>query len=68
VWKLYVEVTSAEDRVSHRVAYPVYEAGLLSGEGRYTAMCGRTVLAASMVCVPGRQCALCRAAVSGPGG
>lgn len=40
-------------------------AGLLSGEGRFLAVCGRTVLAASLAGSPGRRCARCRAAVSG---
>ena len=62
----FVRVTSAEDTTSHLVAHRLYEEGLVSGEGRYAAMCGKSVLAASMATAPGRQCPLCRAFLTTP--
>jgi hypothetical protein len=62
----FVEVMDADDGRAHLVAFRLYEAGLVSGEGRYAAMCGRAVLAASMATAPGRQCPLCRACLDGP--
>ncbi|WP_214403758.1 hypothetical protein [Pseudonocardia lacus] len=59
----FVRVTSP-DGTSHLVAFRLYEAGLMSGDGRYAAACGRTVLAASMAAAPGRPCPLCRASVT----
>jgi len=59
----FVQVVSAADDTAHLVAYRRYEAGLVSGAGRYPAMCGRTVLAASMVVAPGRRCPLCQASL-----
>jgi hypothetical protein len=60
----FVQVTSAGDDMAHLVAFRLYEEGLMSGEGRYAAVCGRTVLAASMATAPGRRCPLCRASLS----
>jgi hypothetical protein len=60
----FVQVTSAGDDTAHLVAFRLYEEGLMSGEGRYVAMCGRSVLAASMATAPGRRCPLCRASLS----
>lgn len=60
----FVQVMSAEDGVSHLIAFRLYEEGLMQGEGRYVASCGKAVLAASMVTAPGRQCPLCRAAMN----
>jgi hypothetical protein len=51
-----VQVMSAEDDVAHLISFPLHEAGLLVGEGRYIASCGKTVLAAAMSTAPGRQC------------
>lgn len=62
----FVEVTSAHDSRAHLVATRRFEAGLLSGAGRYPATCGGTVLAASMAAAPGRRCPLCRASLDGP--
>jgi hypothetical protein len=61
----FVQVMSAEDDTTHLVAYRLYEAGLTSGTGRYAAMCGKSVLAASMATAPGRGCPLCRASRHG---
>jgi hypothetical protein len=62
--KAFVQVTSAGDDMAHLVAFRLYEEGLMSGEGRFAAMCGRTVLAASMATAPARRCPLCRVSLS----
>ncbi|MBA3575575.1 MAG: hypothetical protein H0W37_11585 [Pseudonocardiales bacterium] len=46
-------VTSATDGRTHRIADDAYLAGLVAGSGRYTALCGRRVVAAALVCPPG---------------
>jgi hypothetical protein len=61
-----VQVVSAEDDTAHLVAFRLYEEGLLSGGGRFAAVCGTSVLAASMATAPGRRCPLCRAASDAP--
>ena len=61
----FIQVTSAGDDLSHLVAFRLYEEGLMAGEGRYAALCGRTILAASMSTTPGRDCPLCRASLGG---
>jgi hypothetical protein len=55
-----IELTAVEDGRSHRVEGDAYSAGLVAGAGRYTTMCGRTVLAAAMTTAPGRMCRWCR--------
>jgi hypothetical protein len=62
----FIEVTGAVDGLSHRVPQRLYEEGLTSGAGTYQAACGRAVLAAAMATGPGRECPLCRAAVTLP--
>ncbi|MCO1659116.1 hypothetical protein [Pseudonocardia humida] len=57
----FVLVRGADDGMAHLVGYRLYESGLIGGEGRYLAVCGRTVLAAAMAAEPGRVCRLCRA-------
>ncbi|MGH4018173.1 MAG: hypothetical protein ACRDT0_02795 [Pseudonocardiaceae bacterium] len=59
-------VTSATDGRCHRVADDAYTAGLVERSGRYTALCGRRVPSAPMVCPPGPDCAGCLAAVGVP--
>ncbi len=59
----FVHLTSAQGE-THLIAMRLYEESLATGEGRYTALCGSSVLVASMVAEPGRVCALCRAAAS----
>ena len=56
-------VTSATDGRTHRIAEDAYTAGLVAGSGRYTALCGRLVMAAALVCPPGPDCQGCTAAV-----
>jgi len=60
----FVQVMSAEDNSTHLISFPLYEAGLVVGEGKYVASCGKTVLAAAMATAPGRQCPSCRAAMN----
>ncbi|MGH4021509.1 MAG: hypothetical protein ACRDT0_20210 [Pseudonocardiaceae bacterium] len=63
-------VTSVTDGRRHRVAEDAYTAGLVAGSGRYTALCGRRVASAALVCPPGPDCRGCVAAagVPHPGG
>jgi hypothetical protein len=60
----FVQVTSAQDNTAHLVAFRLYEAGLMTGEGRFAAVCGKAVLAASMATASGRRCPLCRASLT----
>ena len=55
-----VELTGADDGMSHRVTESAYSEGLTNGAGRFTATCGRDVLAAAMVTAPGPACRRCR--------
>lgn len=59
----YVEVTAADDGLSHRVTQAVYESCLSAKDGRYLAVCGRVVPAAAMITQPGPICQLCAASV-----
>lgn len=61
---LYIEVTGADDGLSHRVAQPVYDQCVACGEGRYLALCGKVVLAAALITQPGPVCRLCLASVT----
>ena len=56
----YVELTAAADGLRHRIAEPAYEEGLTTGAGRYTALCGRSVMTAALITVPGPVCRECR--------
>jgi hypothetical protein len=55
-----IELTAVEDGRSHRVDIDAYGVGLTSGTGRYRTLCGRSVLAASMITAPGPGCRECR--------
>ncbi|MGH4019320.1 MAG: hypothetical protein ACRDT0_08805 [Pseudonocardiaceae bacterium] len=57
-------VTSAADGRVHWVADDAYTAGLAAHSGRYTALCGHTVVAAAMVCPPGPACRNCATAAA----
>ncbi|MGH3978026.1 MAG: hypothetical protein ACRDRZ_03330, partial [Pseudonocardiaceae bacterium] len=46
-------VTSTTDGRCHRIADDDYTAALIAGSGRYTALCGRRVPSAPMICPPG---------------
>jgi hypothetical protein len=63
----FVHVISAEDGAAHLVAFRLFEEGLMSGDGRFAATCGKTVLAASMTTARTRPCLLCHASPDGPG-
>jgi hypothetical protein len=56
----YVELTAAGDGLRHRVNEYAYEEGLTTGAGHYKTLCGRTVMAAAMITVPGPACRACR--------
>ena len=56
----FVELTGADDGLSHRVTESAYRQALAAGAGRYRTVCGRTVPAASMITAPGRSCRTCR--------
>ena len=55
----YMELTGADDGLSHRISDMAHREGLVRSDGRYEAACGRTVLASSMFTVPGRPCRSC---------
>ena len=59
----FVEVTAADDGLSHRVSQAIYDQAVQAGGGRYRAACGRTVLTAALTTPPGPVCGLCRVAV-----
>jgi hypothetical protein len=60
---LYVQVTGADDGLSHQVAQAVYQRCLATGDGYFLATCGRRVPAASMTVGPSQACKLCFASV-----
>ena len=62
-----VELTGADDGLSHRVTENAYREGLSAGAGRYRTMCGRTVLATSMITAPGPACRRCHDAARSRG-
>jgi hypothetical protein len=55
--------TSGFEHIDHAIKDDDMALGISAGTGRYTALCGATVHAASMICPPGRRCAACEAAV-----
>ena len=64
----YVELTAVGDGLSHCVSDTAYREGLTTGSGRYTTVCGKTVLATAMITAPGPACRTCRDVVrSAPG-
>lgn len=52
-------ITCAVDGRDHLVSDRATTAGLAAGHGRYTAACGRVVVAAPMVAPPGPSCSSC---------
>lgn len=56
----YLELTGAVDGRSHRISTDDLAAGMARGGGRYTVLCGRSVLASSLSAKPGRACTECR--------
>ena len=60
---LFIEVTGADDGLSHRVEQAAYDQGVATGHGYYVTLCGRLVPAAAMNAQPGKPCYLCIASV-----
>lgn len=56
-----VAVTCAGDGRCHRITETAYAAGLACSSGRFLAVCGRVVLAASLSRLPGPPCRACAA-------
>lgn len=54
-------MTSASDLQTHTITGEDFDTGVWQGKGIYRAVCGRDVLAASLVAGPGRQCTDCPA-------
>lgn len=67
VWRsaALVELTAADDGLSHRVSRDVYEQCVADGRGQYLTLCRRTVLTAAMTTRPGPVCRACRQVVHG---
>lgn len=57
-WSVALPVTSARDGLEHLVA----DEAMTGNAGRYVALCGRAVWAASLACPAGRSCQSCVAA------
>ena len=55
--------TCSFEHIDHAIKDDDMAMGISAGTGRYTAVCGATVDAASMICPPGRRCSSCEAAV-----
>jgi hypothetical protein len=55
--------TCGFENIDHVISDDDMTTGMSLGAGQYVALCGATVCAASMICPPGRRCALCQAAV-----
>ncbi len=51
------------DRMDHAISDDDMAVGLSMGAGRYAAVCGSTVCAASLMCPPGRRCPSCQVIV-----
>jgi len=56
-------MTSTADGRDHLLSQQATTAGLVAGHGRYTALCGRPVVAASLVTPPGPTCLDCETAL-----
>ena len=56
-------VTSTADGRDHLLSEQATTAGLVAGHGKYTALCGRLVVAASLVTPPGPTCLDCETAL-----
>ena len=54
-----MEMTSVRDGHTHTISAADFDAGIWSGRGRYRAMCGAEVIAASLVTHPGPRCPAC---------
>ena len=56
-------MTSTADGRNHLLSQQATTAGLVAGHGKYTALCGRVVVAASLVTPPGPTCLDCETAL-----
>ena len=56
-------VTSTADGRDHLLSQQATTAGLVAGHGKYTALCGRLVVAAALVTPPGPTCLDCDTAL-----
>ncbi|MGH3921595.1 MAG: hypothetical protein ACRDTT_01755 [Pseudonocardiaceae bacterium] len=56
-------MTSTADGRDHLIGESAMTAGLVAGRGEYVAVCGRVVVAASMVVPPGPTCLNCETAL-----
>ena len=56
-------MTSTADGRDHLLSQQATTAGLVAGHGKYTALCGRLVVAASLVTPPGPTCLDCETAL-----
>ncbi|MDQ3274151.1 MAG: hypothetical protein M3Q39_03740 [Actinomycetota bacterium] len=56
-------MTSTADGRTHLLSEQATTAGLVAGHGQYTALCGRLVVAASLVTPPGPTCLDCETAL-----
>ena len=56
-------MTSTADGRDHLLSERATTAGLVAGHGKYTALCGRLVVAASLVTPPGPTCLDCETAL-----
>ncbi len=59
-----VQVMSAEDDVAHLISFPLHEAGLLVGEGRYIALVRQDRAGGCDVDGAGTAVLVCRAAMN----
>ena len=55
----YLELTD-QDGVTHRLTIEAFEEGLRAASGKYTALCGSTILVAAMSSEPHTVCPECR--------
>ena len=56
-------MTSTADGRDHLLSQQATTAGLVAGHGKYTALCGRLVVAAALVTPPGSTCLDCETAL-----
>ncbi len=56
-------MTSTADGRDHLLSQQATTAGLVAGHGKYTALCGRLVIAASLMTPPGPTCLDCETAL-----
>jgi hypothetical protein len=54
-----MDMTSAADGHTHAITADEFERSVLTGLGRYRAVCGADVVVASMVARPGPRCSRC---------